>query len=286
MGSTSQIRNILLGAIFLLSGCADNNESETKSPSDNQTNIKQDPAAGNDMRAFALPAPLQMATVVKNMNVHYMDKILVPAKKGRAFSSDYQRAINLGMYCVDVGYATVFEQRQTALNYYKTIDELLMGLNIAPDITIRNIKRFERNVNSTDSLCVIILESYNKWQNYFQDNKREEMGWYILSGTYIEGLHLTLSYPELQQKEIFENMIGQQKLFLDNILELSNYIDKKPEFDDLYLQLGLIQEAYASIPAIVKNDADGETVIACEFTSDQLKALALKVNEARSSFLK
>lgn len=236
--------------------------------------------------AFALPAPLQIATVLKNSNVSFSEKILVSPKQIREYPSDYSRAINLGIYTTDLGYSTVFGQKQTTLNYYKAVNNLLNDLHITVDVSNDKFKRFENNINNTDSLCSIILASFGQWQSYFQENNREEDGLYILAGTYIEGLYLTLNHPTIQKTEAFKNLIGQQKLFLNNVLELSNYMDKKPDFDDLYLKLGAIQQAYEAISVSVKTDKDGKSVILCNYTPQQLSALSLKVTEVRNEIIK
>lgn len=243
-------------------------------------------SSAHSAMAFALPAPLQIATVLKNSNVTFSEKMLVSSKQVRSYPSDYARAINLGVYTTDLGYSTVFGQKQTTLNYYKEVNNLLNDLHIPANLNRQNLKRFEGNIDNTDSLCTIILGSFGQWQSYFQENKREEVGLYILAGTFIEGLYLTLNHPPVQKTEAFKNLIGQQKLFLDNILELSNYMDKKPDFDDLYSRLGAIQQAYESINVSVKTDKQGGSTILCSYTPEQLSALSAKVGQVRNEILK
>ncbi len=240
----------------------------------------------NTAAVFALPAPLQISTVLKNGNVVFSEKLLVPAKKNRSFSSDYLRAINLGVYTTDLGYSTLFGQKQTTLNYYKEVNTLLNDLQISANVTSNQFKQFEKNLDNSDSLCTIILKSFGQWQSYFQENKREEDGLYILAGTYIEGLYLSLNHPSIQNKKEFRNLIGQQKLFLENVLELSNYMDKKPEFDDLYMKLGSIQQAYEPIAVVVKQDNAGNANVLCSYSSKQLADLTAAVNKVRNEIIK
>jgi hypothetical protein len=51
------------------------------------------------------------------------------------------------------------------------------------------VRRFENNIYHQDSLYAIILQGYGQANAYFQSNRREELGMYILSGSYIEGLY-------------------------------------------------------------------------------------------------
>ena len=159
-------------------------------------------------------------------------------------------------------------------------------MNIVSDIIPQSNKRFEKNLENTDSLCTILLDACNGIQKDFQVNKREYLGWYITSGGYIEGLYLALNTKGLQQTKAFNNLLGQQKLFLDNILEVSNYLDKRPEFDDLYLKLGALQELFAPIKVTVKDNNNNQPIINAEYTADQVKNLLSKVTEIRNSIIK
>lgn len=274
-------------SIFLFS-CGGDSKSTNETIANDSINkgVSKSDTSNNSAAVFALPAPLQIATVLKNSSVVFSEKLLVPAKAKRTFSSDYFRAINLGIYTTDLGYSTLFGQKQTTLNYYKEVNTLLNDLQISPNITKNQFKNFEKNLDNSDSLCSVILKSFGQWQSYFQENKREEVGLYILAGTYIEGLYLSLNHPTIQSKKEFRNLIGQQKLFLDNVLELSNYMDKKPEFDDLYSKLGAIQQAYEPIAVVVKQDNSGNSNVICSYTTKQLSDLVTVVNKVRNEVIK
>ena len=277
---------IVLFSFFIVScgGNVKNNSDSAANDSISKTGTQKDSGSTSAI-AFALPAPLQIATMLKNNAVSFSEKALVPHKPNRVFPSDYSRAINLGMYTTDLGYTAVFGQKQITLNYYKEVNNLLNDLHLPEKVNMAMAKRFQNNIENTDSLCMIILGSFNQWQSYFQENNREDDGLYILAGTYIEGLYLSLNHPAIQKTEAFRSLVGQQKLFLDNILELSNYMDKKPDFDDLYSKLGAIQQAYDAIHVSVTTDKQGKNTISCSFTPQQLASLTAKTMEIRNSIL-
>lgn len=277
----------LISGTLLYSGCGnESNESNQTSLNDSLKKAASVNASSNAPKIFALPAPLQIATALKNANIPYNEKQLTASKSTRIYPSDYMRALNLGVYTIDIGYSVVYNQRQTALNYHSIMDKLISELNIVSDVIPQSNKRFEKNIDNTDSLCTILLDACNGIQKDFQVNKREYIGWYITSGGYIEGLYLALNTKGLQQTKEFNNLLGQQKLFLDNVLEVSNYLDKRPEFDDLYLKLGALQELFAPINVTVKDNKSNQPVISCVYTTDQLKDLLAKVTEIRNSIIK
>ena len=108
----------LFSLFFISCGGDSKNNNDPVNDSINKMAAAND-TYNNSAVAFALPAPLQIATVLKNSNASFSEKLLVPSKKKRTFSSDYSRAINLGIYTTDLGYTTLFGQRQSTLNYYK-----------------------------------------------------------------------------------------------------------------------------------------------------------------------
>ena len=273
---------VLVGFII---GCSDDKKEVENNEAIHEQTQKYDTLA-KDAKIFAMPAPLQIASLIKLSNAHYKEGLTIPSKEGRTFSSDYIRALNLGMYSVDVAYASVYDQRQSALNYYETLSELLKDLNFASNIAPQQISRFKANIENSDSLFVIISESFNVWQNYYQNDNREDIGLYVMAGSYIEGLHLALNSPELKMSSYFNSVIGQQKLFLDNILELSNYMDKKPDFDDLYEKLGSLQEIFLQFNVKEGVTKSGKPTIVCDYSEKDVQVLSKKVKEIRNSWLK
>ena len=111
----------LMAGAFLNSGCG-NDSKETSQSSVNDSLQKAATSTGG-AKIFALPAPLQIATAIKNENIPYNEKQLTASKSSRTYSSDYMRALNLGVYTIDIGYSVVYNQRQTALNYHVVMDK-------------------------------------------------------------------------------------------------------------------------------------------------------------------
>src|SRR3989344_1988934 len=104
----ARILFLFSGSIFFVSCGGDSkNTNETIVNDSINKSVSKNDTSDNSAAVFALPAPLQIATVLKNSNVVFSEKLLVPAKTNRSFSSDYSRAINLGIYTTDLGYSTL-----------------------------------------------------------------------------------------------------------------------------------------------------------------------------------
>lgn len=271
---------------YIFSSCGNNGTSDDSTRISDSANASGPHLDSNDLRVFTLPAPLQVSTLLKMQDIDYNENILLPSKKPAVvFTSNYSRALNLGIYTIDLSYATVYGQHQTALNYVKTMESLVKDLGISSGISSQMVKRFENNIKRQDSLYHIILQSYSQANEYFQTNKREEIGMYILSGSYLEGLYISLHSKGITSGSVLQNLIGQEKLFLENIMELLQYTEENPETVDLLQKLMLIKKEFEKISVIYDDPGKRKIVVKCNINADQLNSLLNKVTEVRNKVI-
>lgn len=279
---------LVLFSIVVLSSCSTGGGKDENANSLDSNSTKGPHLDSNDLRVFTLPAPLQVATLLKTQDLKYNEKILLPSQKTGTivYSSNYLEALNLGIYTIDLAYSTVYEQHQTALNYVKIMQSMVQDLGITGGVSKRMVDRFENNIRKQDSLYRIILQSYSQANEYFQSNKREEIGMYILSGSYIEGLYISLHFKEIPNNMVLRNLVGQQKLFLENIVELLQYTEEKPETVDLLVKLMSIKKEFDTISAVYDESDKGKIAVKCSVTMQQLVSLLDKVIDVRSKIIK
>ena len=55
------------------------------------------------------------------------------------YNSNYQKALNLGIYGTDLGYTNIYEQNQDGIKYLSSIKSLAEGLNIGQFFDILTI---------------------------------------------------------------------------------------------------------------------------------------------------
>lgn len=271
---------------FIFASCNNENQKIDDNSGKSDTTASKEKNDSSDMHVFTLPAPLQVATLLKTMDIKYNEKMLVPCKrKLPLFSSNYIRALNLGIYTIDLSYATVYNQSQNAIDYAKSIQIMTQDLGLSGGVTKQIVSRFEANINKQDSLYKIILQSYNLAHQYFQANKREEIGMYILAGSYLEGLYITLNFREIPSDNRLVNLIGQQKIFLENIIELLQYTEEKPETVELLQQLMSLKKEFEPIRVQFQDTSDGRVAVRCDMTIQQLANLLAKTTELRNKII-
>src|SRR3989338_7787957 len=96
---------------FLCSCSSDGDDRDGGSISGKDSLAQTDTA-----HVFVLPTPLQVATFLhthaQNAHPEYLSDKTPPVAN---YSTDYQRALNLGVCIADVGYAALYNNRQLAL---------------------------------------------------------------------------------------------------------------------------------------------------------------------------
>ncbi|PCJ89100.1 MAG: hypothetical protein COA57_02490 [Flavobacteriales bacterium] len=239
----------------------------------------------DELKAYILPTPLQISSAIKIYGFEYNAELLLSENKKTNYPSDFNNALNLGIYTIDLAYATVFENHIRSASYLGNINGLMNELGITGDYETKSlVKRFNTNREIQDSLYKIIMDGYEAGHNYFQRNGREGIGLLILTGCYIEGLHLTLGIKNTRS-EMYENLMAQQKIFLDNITELLGYYIKAKDVNLLLQDLNSIKADFDKIELDFDNPQTQPYALKNKIDDNTVNALKTKVASLRNEIV-
>jgi hypothetical protein len=280
--TNSLIAAFVLAGSILVTSCGNNQEKEAN------TEPKQDsvPAATEQPgKIYTLPAPMQVATSIKNSGAKYSESFLAPIKTG--FSSDFSKLLSLGIYSADLGYAATYEQTQTSINYFSTAAKIADEVKIVGAIDAETVKRYKNNINTKDSVTYYTLSSFNKIHSNLTENNRLDEAYLIVTGCFIEGTYLASKVCEKNKSKEMLSLLGQQKLFLDNIVELmSNFPDNK-DIAALVAQLNELKAIYESVEIKYADISPGVKQIQPIAISDEtLAKITAKIAEIRNAAIK
>ena len=237
-------------------------------------------SVSDSAKLFVLPTPLQVATFLQThaqeMHPEYLADKTIPATD---YSTDYERALNLGVCIADVGYSALYGNRQLALDYMSRADELVKALKIEA-VAMPYIERIRNNIEHRDSLSYLLLTLYNEAQTNLNATKREKTAFYLVSGCYIENLAITVQHDKLQTSKSFIQLIAQEKLWLDNLADALTYLEPDDESQDLYNTLYTLQDCYKDIPVNVANNLPF-----CSFTPEAFTKLKDKSLQLRNEII-
>ncbi len=192
---------------------------------------------------FSLPSPYQISLILHESGISYNKELLNPSRKASDYVTNFSRAINFGVYGVDLGYINIYQQTQDAASYFAVLKILSLDLGIYKVLNQNIVNRVEANIDKRDSLMVIVSETYRNIDKYLKNNKREETGALILAGGWIESVYVLTQemknnpHPDLMQR------IAEQKRPLENLIKLLiPYLEDSESYK--YLVENLIQLAY------------------------------------------
>jgi len=207
---------------------------------------------------FSLPSPYQISLILHESGISYNKELLNPSRKASDYITNFSRAINFGVYGVDLGYINIYQQTQDAASYFAVLKILSLDLGIYKVLNQSTVNRIEENIDNRDSLMVIVSETYRNIDKFLKTNEREETGALILAGGWIESVYILTQemknnpHPDLmqriaEQKRPLENLI---KLLIPHTEESENYKFLVENLIDLAYTFDEIVEEYEYIPSV------------------------------------
>ncbi|MBI3511069.1 MAG: hypothetical protein HY064_10435 [Bacteroidetes bacterium] len=262
-------------ASFLF-GCGNDNNSGTKGVLNADSTKLSDTTA----KVMILPAPLQVSTWMRQYGTEPEMNLLSPAKRAAdLYKTDASRALNLGVTLTDLGYSCMYNQRQQALDYLAIVKQLVSDLKL-DNIASPYMARLEKSIPQPDSICKLILTLYDEANKQLNESKREKTALFITSGSFLEGLSISLSSSNSEKVKNFPQLLGQQKLMLGNLSTALTYITPDNETQDLYNTFYTLQHYYEPIKVTVANNVNVSS-----YTKDQIDPLKKKAVQLRDEIV-
>jgi hypothetical protein len=197
-----------------------------------------------------LPSPMEIINAIYQHEVPFNKDLLNPADAEGKYNTAYKKAVNYGVYGIDMAYAAFYGQNQDLLEYYASTRKLSEKLGVQE--TFDNFTTsFRENADDRDSLIKMIDRAYAETDAFLKTNKRLEVAAHVLAGTIIEVQYLSIELMKGRERvkenqEIFEK-IYNQKLYVDNLVNLFTELKKIPSSAQLYVQLEELKKTYDSI---------------------------------------
>jgi len=248
-----------------------------------------------DGKVFSIPSPIQTATLIKNSGTNYSKDMLNVPSNVTKYSTNFKKAINLGVYGADLGYVTLYDQTQDAISYLTAIKSIGDDLGVSSAFDMELVERFEKNIGDQDSLLALVSDAYKSSDRYLKNNQQNDVGGLILAGGWIESLYFATNAAEMTNNADVIKRVGEQKATLSNLIKLLTPFYSKPEFTNLVDQLIELDELFSKIEityTYVKPTVDAQnktttinSTTDVNFSDEQLKAITAKTLEIRNELI-
>lgn len=186
---------------------------------------------------FCIPSPIQTAILIRDVGANYDKEMLNATQNTNSYSTNYQKALNLGIYGADLGYATIYEQPQDGIRYLKVVEGLADDIGVSGAFSAEMMKKITENLGNQDSLLFMVSDCYRAANAFLQTNDRDDACALILAGGWIESLYFVTRIAGSMTNQEIINRIGEQKNTLSNLIKLIEPHYNQPEFRELIDQL-------------------------------------------------
>ena len=148
---------------------------------------------------------VEMSSLFQTSGAVFKPELLNSPDKISDYVTSSKKALNLGVYAVDLSYAKVIEQFETAAKYFNAMQRMAEEMGIPSDYFENTAKRFDRNINNKDSLIKIANEVYMASDKYLRENERYAASAQIILGGWVEAIHIACRLPHPPKILILSN---------------------------------------------------------------------------------
>jgi hypothetical protein len=280
---------ISVAASLALFSCHGNsNNSSTNKGADSLTkapNQKGTDQMDQDSETYLLPSPLQIASIFKNSGLTYLAGTTAPFKDAAAFNSQYEQALNMGIYSADLSYCILNKQTDDAVKYLNIVKSLSDKLGFGSVFESNSfLKRFQSNMNSTDSLASLIAELQMETDTYLENNKQKYIGVIAFAGAWVESMHIGGSVYEKEKSTGVSSRICEQMNILEGLVKLlTKYQASDSHIAGLVTELKTIKASYEAFDEVKSHNPDSDELIS--LTPEHIGQLGTTIKTLRSKFV-
>lgn len=195
----------------------------------------------------SVPSPLEISSLMKESGAQYDKSFLNNPDNADSYITSYNKAMNLGVYGADLAYSNIYKENTAGLPYLGAVKNLAQQLNIGDFFDNSTLLRLMKNNDSMDSLLTITTDNFEKINHHLQENNQSQIGALMLVGGWVEGLHLLIKVYEVSPHETLKERIGEQKIVLEQLLQVLSYYDKDEEIQTIAKYLSNLNEVYKNI---------------------------------------
>jgi hypothetical protein len=202
---------------------------------------------------------VELSSLFESAGAVFTPELMNNVDKTNEYITSSQQAVNLGVYAVDLSYARVFDQVETAGRYFNAMKQLSEELGIPSDYFENTVKRFERNFTDKDSLIFLANEVYMTTEEYLKENERYTTAALIILGGWVEAIHIAINVAaESEDANIIERLI-EQKYSLNNLLIMLSEHKDNDVVNNFIKKLDSVKKGFNEIDVVFDVDFDENT---------------------------
>ncbi len=199
---------------------------------------------------------VEMSTLFQSSGAVFKQELLNSPDRMSNYVTSSKKALNLGVYAVDLSYAKVSEQLEIAGRYFDAMQRMAEEMGIPSSYFENTAQRFERNIDNKDSLIKIANEVYMASDNYLRENERYAASAQIILGGWVEAIHIAANVASnTGDIEIIERL-AEQRVSLANVISMLNEYSDNEDIKSKIDKLKKLQPVFDSFVVDVESNFD------------------------------
>jgi hypothetical protein len=271
----SNIKSFLLtGTIaFMLVSCGGAKQEEVDASEEDTATAGVDSQKISAQNVFnTIPSRSTILELTKQANSEYNIQYLNNTEDVSKYSLESSRALNLGVYGADLNVASIYDQTQESMLYFKCVSIIAKSIGVSNSFDENMGDRMTANQSNRDSTLSIITQAFKSADETLRKNGRPGTSSLLVAGAWIEGLYVACQTAKETKNEPIVKEIFNQNESLTNLIELVE-VSKVTE------EASYVLSDLKNLKKIIEGKTDKN------FTVDALKELDSKVTELRTKII-
>ncbi len=243
----------LLSLVFLFNSCKKSGKTETQEIDSISLAEVKPLVYEYDTMTEGLPIfynmylSVEMSSLFQSSGAVFKQDLLNSPDRMTNYVTSSKKALNLGIYAVDLSYAKVSEQLETAGLYFNAMQKMAEEMGIPSDYFKNTAQRFDKNINDKDSLIKIANEVYMASDSYLRENERYAASAQIILGGWIEAIHIASNIAASTKDIDIIERLAEQRVSLANVINLLNEYQSDVDIRKNLEKLRLLQPVFNTL---------------------------------------
>ncbi len=264
---------LISSVVLFMSSCGGNKQEEIDTTDDEIQTFGVDSQKISAQNVFnTISSRATILELTKLANAEYNVQLLNNPDDVSRYLLESSRALNLGVYGADLNVASIYDQTQESMLFFKCVSIIAKSIGVSNSFDENMGDRMTANQSNRDSTLSIITQAFKSADETLRKNNRPGTSSLLVAGAWIEGLYVACQTAKETKNEPIVKEIFAQKESLDNLLELLQ--SSKLPNETAYVVTDL-----KAIKIII--DAKSDNV----FTLDAMKELDVKITDLRTNII-
>ena len=264
---------LLIGSFTVILSACGSKQDELDVSGDDSMNVGTDSQKISAQNVFNnIPSRSTILDLTKQANAEYNSQFLNIPDDVNKYALESSRALNLGIYGADLNVASIYDQTQETMLFFKCVSILAKHIGVSNSFDENMGDRMTANQENRDSTLSIISQAFKSADLTLRKNNRPGTSTLLVAGAWIEGLYVACQTAKETKSEPIVKEIFSQNKSLTNLISLLK--STKVADEAAYITTDL-----QSIKLMMDEKTDGI------FTVDALKNLDSKITGLRTKII-